>query len=225
MRRKVINQPYHNNDLVKFWNRVAHNTCSTTVFDDNIFEKFVTDTKAKILDFGCGYGRILNELYKHGYTNSLGIDISRSMLKRGKRNYPYLNFELIGNIPLNFKSATFDVIILCGVLGSIITDEEQLSLIRETYRLLKNDGIIYISDFLITNSNINIVRYDQFALRNQHLPYGIFKINDDTPPFRHHNLQWIKRLVSQFTTLGFREEIFETMNKGKNNGFIFIGQK
>jgi 2-polyprenyl-3-methyl-5-hydroxy-6-metoxy-1,4-benzoquinol methylase len=38
------------------------------------------DSKERILDFGCGYGRTLGELVRAGYKNVVGVDFSFRML-------------------------------------------------------------------------------------------------------------------------------------------------
>ncbi len=40
---------------------------------------------ARILDLGCGYGRIVSDLSAEGYGNVVGIDISGGMIERGRR--------------------------------------------------------------------------------------------------------------------------------------------
>ncbi|WP_318484851.1 class I SAM-dependent methyltransferase [Photobacterium leiognathi] len=42
--------------------------------------------KSKILDFGCGYGRITKQLSELGYREVVGIDSSKEMVKRGLVN-------------------------------------------------------------------------------------------------------------------------------------------
>lgn len=90
--------------------------------------------------------------------------------------------------------------------------------------MLKTGGLVCISDFLITNTPKNIERYNVYNSINSHLPYGVFQLDDETPPFRHHNSAWIKRLTEPFKTLCYNEEVFPTMSGGTNNGFLYIGQ-
>ena len=68
---------------IEYWDRVAYEK----KFNHPIrFDKFKQCVKynANILDFGCGYGRTLNELRTNGYTNLIGIDSSMEMISRGK---------------------------------------------------------------------------------------------------------------------------------------------
>ena len=45
---------------------------------------------ARILDFGCGYGRLCSTLRDNGYGRVTGIDSSRAMVERGKGEHPDL---------------------------------------------------------------------------------------------------------------------------------------
>lgn len=211
-----------NEFLVKFWDRVAYDRESTTTFNYEIFESFVENKNASILDIGCGYGRVLDVLYKQGYTCSVGIDISNKMLERGRKKFPYLNLMHTNGLPFDFKPRTFDVVLLFGVLSSVISNKEQASLISEACRLIKARGIIYISDFLISSDVQNIKRYKAFKPISDDLPYGVFQIDQETPPFRHHDSSWIKELTSTFKKLYYHEETFKTMDNKQNDGFLYI---
>ena len=56
-----------------YWNSVAEEKKFTTVPDVELFAKYVSKN-SKILDVGCGYGRILNELAESGFIDLTGID-------------------------------------------------------------------------------------------------------------------------------------------------------
>jgi len=74
----------------EYWNSVADEKKFTTPFHIDVFSKYVSKS-SKILDVGCGYGRVLNELYNNSYNNLYGIDFSEKMIERGKVLFPYLN--------------------------------------------------------------------------------------------------------------------------------------
>jgi SAM-dependent methyltransferase len=211
--------------LKNFWDKVASEHQSTATFNYEIFQNTVKDKNAAILEVGCGYGRILNNLYTLGYKNSIGIDISQNMLDRGKKESPHLKLLYTKGVPFELKDKQFDVVLLLGVLCSVVADQDQLALINESKRLLKVGGIIYISDFLMNNAPENIKLYNNFSAVNNSLPYGVFKLDDQTPLFRHHDPTWIKKhLTVPFTMLHYNEEVFKTMRGGTNDGFLYVGQ-
>ena len=66
-----------------YWNRAAADKEFTTPFQLDTFEKYVA-RDALVLDVGCGYGRTLDELYRAGWRNLIGIDFSEAMIERGR---------------------------------------------------------------------------------------------------------------------------------------------
>ncbi|MFB7509688.1 class I SAM-dependent methyltransferase [Streptomyces broussonetiae] len=43
---------------------------------------------AAILDYGCGYGRVMEKLEQHGFDSLTGADISPRMIKRAHHLHP-----------------------------------------------------------------------------------------------------------------------------------------
>lgn len=43
---------------------------------------------ARILDFGCGYGRAMRDLARAGFRNTVGTDPSAALIARGRRESP-----------------------------------------------------------------------------------------------------------------------------------------
>src|ERR1041385_9289349 len=43
---------------------------------------------SRILDFGCGYGRSLGELFASGYRNLIGFDFSPAMIAAARARFP-----------------------------------------------------------------------------------------------------------------------------------------
>lgn len=202
-----------------YWNSVADTKEFTTPFRFNEFNKYV-NKKSHILDIGCGYGRTLNELYENGYENLLGIDFSEKMIKRGKLQYPYLNLKAENTT--NLKDNSFDAVILFAVLTCIKDNAEQIKLISEIKRILKDGGILYVNDFLLNSDERNIKRYKKYE--NVYGTYGVFKLPEGGI-LRHHDEKWIKKLLCEFSPLCYNHVTFKTMNGHTSNGFYYIGKK
>ena len=208
----------------KYWDKVAEEKDFTTPFQMKLFKKNVSK-EARILDIGCGYGRTLNELYCSEFTNLTGIDISKKMIDRGNRLYPHLslqNIESGGNIP--FEKHSFDVVVLLAVLTCIINNNEQEQLITEVLRVLQDDGIVYINDFLINSDQRNIDRYNLFEAKYKE--YGVFELQEkEGIALRHYSRVRIDELTHNFKEIVFKPVIFNTMNGNKSNGFYYVGRK
>jgi ubiquinone/menaquinone biosynthesis C-methylase UbiE len=215
------------NDLIlianqeKCWDEFADIKKFTTPFIMMDFEKYVS-LGSNILDVGCGYGRTLNELYKKGYENLTGVDFSNEMIKKGLKMNPNLNLLKNNGDDLPFETETFDSVILIGVLTSNVLNKKQTDLISEISRVLKEKGILYISDFLLNEDERNLKRYDRY--KDKYNIYGIFKLPEGLI-LRHHSIEHIKELTKNYNTLLFQKEVFNTMNGHQSNGFHYIGQK
>ena len=186
----------------------------------DLFLQFVKK-ESRILDYGCGYGRTLSELLNNGYVNLYGVDISVSMINRGKEKCPGLDLSVINSERTFFKESFFDAVILFGVLTCIPSDKEQKSLISEIKRILKPEGIVYINDFLINSDKRNVLRYEE--AKGEDYPYGVFF--QEKALFRHHSKDWIASLTSLFKKESYKEQAFKTMNNHVGNGFCYIGRK
>ncbi|MDT8715388.1 methyltransferase domain-containing protein [Clostridium sp. 19966] len=204
-----------------YWNNAAESKEFTTKIQIAELEKYV-DKKAFVLDVGCGYGRTLNELHEAGFTNTLGIDFSEKMIKRGIKMFPELNLKVKKSAAIDLEANSVDAVILFAVLTCIVENKEQTYLIDEIKRILKPNGIIYINDFLLNEDERNIRRYEQF--RNKYGSYGIFELQEGAL-LRHHEENWIKELLKDFNILEYHNLIHKTMNGHVSKGFYYIGNK
>ena len=211
---KLLNQE-------NYWDSVAQKKEFTTPFQMELFEKFVPK-EAHILDVGCGYGRTLNELSLSGFTNLAGIDISKKMIVQGNKLYPHLNFKKHENSGIPFVDESFDAVILLAVLTCIINDTEQEKLMAEVHRVLQDDGVVYLNDFLINSDQRNIDRYNQYKVK--YGKYGTFELQEGVA-LRHHTRTWIDKLMSMFETITLKPVIYTTMNGNKSKGLYYMGRK
>ncbi len=100
--------------------------------------------EARILDVGCGPGKLMEEVLKGGMYRFTGADINREMLKEA-RSRPLLRdvvlIPLEKGAPLPFKEGEFDAVVFCSLLFLL---EEPLFLLGEALRLLPSGGKIFI---------------------------------------------------------------------------------
>ena len=180
-----------------------------------------TSSSARILDFGCGYGRTLAELLCAGHEDVIGVDSSFKMLKCCRSHLP--DVRLIQNcgqtIPLQKHSV--DLVLLFAVLTCIPRDEDQRALLREIRRVLRPGGLLYISDLLLNRDLRNLERYDRYA--EEYGTRGIFKLPEGAV-VRHHRKEWIEELTGSFGQLEFEPFEVTTMNSNKSAAFQYLGR-
>ena len=80
---------------VSYWDRVAHEKRFSHPLRLDWLARYLTNPGARILDYGCGYGRTLAQLAVAGYPRAVGTDFSEAMLQRARRevNQPMLIHE------------------------------------------------------------------------------------------------------------------------------------
>jgi SAM-dependent methyltransferase len=178
-------------------------------------------SSARILDFGCGYGRTLVELLCAGHEDVIGVDFSFRMLMCCRSQLP--DVRLIQNygqtIPLQKHSVDF--VLLFAVLTCIPRDEDQRALLREIRRVLRPCGLLYISDLLLNRDLRNLERYDRYA--EEYGTCGIFELPDGVV-VRHHRKEWIEELTGSFGQLEFEPFEVTTMNSNKSAAFQYLGR-
>lgn len=206
---------------LEYWN--IHGPAKT--FNHPVdFEQFdqLLNRDSKILDYGCGYGRVSNDLYEHGYTDVKGVDFASNMIHKGRQLHPHLNLDVVDALPLPFANTEFDAVLLFTVLTCIPSDEAQINLIQELRRILRDGGLLYISDLCLQRDDRNLKRYQNF--RERYGTFGIFELPEGTA-LRHHDLQWIKTLTADFKQIALKEFDVITMNNNSAKGFQLFAHK
>ncbi|HKP81708.1 MAG TPA: class I SAM-dependent methyltransferase [Pyrinomonadaceae bacterium] len=176
--------------------------------------------ESRILDFGCGYGRCLGELFNAGYRNLIGVDFSPAMLAAARTRFPEITFQVLedSNIPL--PDSSVDGALLFSVLTCIPTDDGQRKIIAELHRVLKPGGLLYISDLELQHDERNLSRYARDEAK--YGTYGVFDLPEGAT-VRHHDPKWIQTLTSNFETVALDHIEVVTMNGNPAQAFQWFG--
>ncbi len=158
--------------------------------------------QARILEYGCGYGRNLQALHEQGCRNLVGVDFAGAMIERGVQLHPHLDLRKTDGLPLAEPDGAFDAVLLFAVLTCIPSDEDQQALVDELKRLLRPDGLLYVSDYPLQTDERNLARYREGSAR--HSVYGVFD-HPDGAVFRHHAPGRLQTLLSRFDWLECEE--------------------
>jgi len=99
----------------------------------------------RLVDLGCGTGRLLTALAPQGY-DLLGVDLSPEMLKVARINVPSATLleanltDLTGLPPSQFDYAAC----LFSTLGMIAGEQHRLAVLQQTSRLLRPGGVFVL---------------------------------------------------------------------------------
>ncbi|MCH9631710.1 MAG: hypothetical protein S4CHLAM6_00270 [Chlamydiae bacterium] len=202
-----------------FWNEVG----SKKDFEDPLFYEKLKPyvcRSSKIMEYGCGYGRLLKILKDHGYENLSGYDFAPKMIARGKKANPDLDLNLVessGETPLLDNEC--DLAIMSTILCCTVEWESQVKIVEEMRRILKPGGALYLADFLVSDQPRYKEKYEEgFEKFNQ---WGLYTTNEDIT-VRHHTTRWIMDLLKNFNIQWFEQIDFKTMNNNPARTFHCI---
>jgi ubiquinone/menaquinone biosynthesis C-methylase UbiE len=104
----------------------------------------------KVLDLGCGNGRLFEALEKYDI-DYYGLDISEELVKIAKKTYPKGNFIASDLLKTPYKDNEFDVIASIATLHHIPSKKLRREALKEVYRIAKPGGKILISIWYFWN--------------------------------------------------------------------------
>jgi len=205
----------------KYWDAVA----ATKTFAHPVPMQTFLDSvpvDARILDYGCGYGRTCSEFVTNGYRHVVGVDISAGMIARGGTLFPNLDLRRFDGSSLPFADDMFDICTLLAVLTCIPTDAGQRAVMSEIRRVLRPGGILYVSDYPLQPDSRNQDRYQEF--KDEFGVFGVFRLPDGGI-VRHHDRRWVHELLSPFDVLNEGSAEVHTMNGNAARIFQIMARK
>lgn len=169
----------------------------------------------RILDYGCGNGRLL-EILKDKKIEYIGADVSQKLLEIAKNKHPehkFIKLDSQGILPLNDNY--FNKIISIAVFHHF-PPEYAGKMTKELFRIIKPGGKI-----IVTVWKLDQEKYKKYFSKNGE-GYIPFKDNSSRVFNRYHYLYTKKDLREIFSKAGFKIEKAEIIS-GKN--IILIGKK
>ncbi|MEU7840924.1 class I SAM-dependent methyltransferase [Micromonospora sp. NPDC049114] len=208
---------------IAYWDSVG--TTKTFTHPVNLTWLSGLRPSARILDFGCGYGRVMGELAEHGFRDVSGVDPSPALIERGRQVWPDLRFAVLESSPaLAYPAASFDAVVLFAVLTCVPDDDAQRALIAELSRVLVPGGLLYVSDRLLQDDDArNRQRYRAHAQRFG-APYGVFT-TDDGAVCRHHEITHLRGLLADFDLAEEDRIEVATMNGHRSQAVQVLGRR
>jgi len=137
----------------KFYTRLVRNL-KVQAINTNIIKE-----NARVLDIGCGTGDFLACFKRKGH-KCYGLDTSKTAFKLAKAKLGQNIFNCkLGEC--HFSSGSFDVILLSHVIEHFSNPNEEL---KEIYRVLKDDGTLFISTPNIDSFEFKIAKEEWYGL-------------------------------------------------------------
>lgn len=176
---------------------------------------------ARILDYGCGYGRVAAMLSQQGY-RVIGVDSAAAMIEKARGLCPQLSFQQITPPHVPFDDSFFDAAVLFAVLTCIPADDDQRAVVNELHRVVRPGGLLYVSDYWLQADQRNCERYVRDL--EKYRTYGAFEVSNGVA-VRHHSREWIAELLRQWETVAAADIQVTTMNGHEAPGFQWLGRK
>lgn len=181
-----------------------------------LFKKIVEESgpSARILDVGCGNGRLASALKHSQY---IGIDNSRKLLKLAREKNPTFSFKYGDILKIPFQNHSFEIVFAVAVLHHVPSRALQLTALKELKRVTKLGGKV-----IITVWNLWQPKYEKYIDRKTHesfIPWGVYK---KTERYYHaFTAQEIEELIKRAGFNVLKKVTLGTDNCDANN-FVFV---
>ena len=189
------------------------------------FLKEYVENGDKILDLGCGNGR-LAELFKDKEIEYVGIDNSEKLIELAKNRYATekIRFIATDGVNLPFPDSYFNKIFSIAVLHHIPSRELRLKFLSEARRVLKKDGIAVFTvwnlwqkkgiKFQIKYFFLKILGLSRLDFRDVLMPYAA----KNAKVLRYYHAFTKKELSNLFLKAGFGTDKAGLLSRGDEKG-------
>lgn len=203
----------------KYWSRFS------TTFDENqeyvVGKDFLEEVKinlnklvdlGEVLELGCGTGYFTETIVKNA-KHVFATDLSNELLENARirlSNFDHVTIQKENCYSTSFVSEKFDTVFMANLIHII---EDPLQVLQESYRILKNDGLLIITSF--TN-------YGMKPLEIIKLGFRFIKVWGKPPKHTHRFSP--ESLGSLMESAGFSIEESKVIGKKVKSMFL-IGKK
>jgi len=128
------------------YNKIADDFSQTRLIKRKELEQFNRFVKRGdfLLDIGCGNGRLIDSL-KEKEISYIGIDSSPRLIEIAQQKYPHNRFVTGDIFKVVFPSETFNGVFAISLLHHIPSFPLQLRLLKEATRVLKPNGLLFLT--------------------------------------------------------------------------------
>lgn len=191
-------------DVTKY-NSFADTSFSWSYIEKPAFTKYLSkiySTKLKVLEIGCGGGRIIDYLISKGIKpeNITGLDVTPELLSIARKKLPRVNFVKTNVLDATFTPNSFDLIV-SNMVFHHLNGNELTKTFNSVYKWLKKGGYF----FYITSHPLNVIsgKLEQYLKRS--LVYKLTPWGENMP----HNHRPVCDYINQTINSGFTVKIVD----------------
>jgi len=185
-------EPPRLDEQIGFWDGAATTRAFSHPVDLERLARRVPRT-GRVLDLGCGTGRIASRLAAAGWQRVVGADRAPEMIRIGRERHPDLDLRSLAPGPLPFADASFDGVLLLAVLTCLPADDDLEACLAEVRRVLAPGGLLWVSDLLLQTDARNLARYADGRAR--YGTHGVFRL-DEGVVVRHFPVERLRELLA-----------------------------
>ena len=231
MKNSVVNKILQETEIG--YDRMAEKFSGTRNFfwSDLEFIQDYIQAGDKVLDFGCGNGRVL-DIFSDKKIEYYGVDISQKLIDLAKLKYSEFKHNFVkvsGQASLPFSDNFFNKVVSIAVFHHFPDKKFRLDMIRELYRVTQPGG-----EIIVTAWNLWQSKYRKYIRKNRWCKIFFlskldwsdceipFKNNEGKVFKRFHHAYAQKELVELFSQAGFEVSEVRVVN---NKNLVLIGKK
>ncbi len=186
---------------------------------------------ARVLDFGCAWGRVAFDLKSNGY-DVVGFDSNEAEIAKARAATTAIQFDVADALSLPYEDGSFDACVVQAFLTTIITPEHRSRILSEAWRVLRENGVLYIGEFGQTWDNpVYKERYERDFLTTKET--GTFIVTMDGTPsaaelYRAHHYtkeELLGLIREKFSVENFKDTTFTSYHGNKVKGMVVVARK
>lgn len=208
-------------DQADYWSGVAREKVFTHPWRESLVAPYLSSS-SRILDLGCGQGRLLSEQVECGRRSVVGADSSVGMLKEARARGLSVPLVRARATELPFADGSFDVVLLFSVLTCVPHPADQAALFSGIRRVLRPGGVLVISDLLRQDDERNVTRYGE-GERRFGLP-SVFALPEGVV-LTHPTRARVEALLGGFEVLALEPLEVVTMNGNAARAFQALARR